>query len=54
MSDDRHAITARNVVALRAEDATPAYSSAPQPAAVPAAARPQTPLEQMFAYYEAA
>lgn len=54
MRDDRHPITARNVVALRAEEAVPAYSTRPQPAAVPAETGPQSPLEQMFAYYEAA
>lgn len=55
MKQDRHPFAVETAVtgATRAEDAVPAYCSAPLPAPVPAAAGDLSPLEQMFAYYDA-
>lgn len=54
MSYDRHVFAADDVIPLRAEDVVPAYCAAPQPASIPAPVAELSPLDQMFAYYDAA
>lgn len=53
MSYDRHPITAAARIPAGVDEAVPAYCATPVPAA-PARSAEQSPIEQMFAYYDAA